>query len=84
MNNWIPITERKPEPHTKVLVTHNPYGDHKEVCIAEWFEYTCPYTKEKFICWHQDSEYVNVDGYDACINHDDLKVAHWQPLIVPA
>jgi hypothetical protein len=81
---WIPITERKPEPFTKVLVTHNPYGDRKGVAIAEWFEWTCPYTKEKFISWHQDSEYVNVDGYDACINHDNLNVTHWKPLIDPA
>lgn len=81
---WIPITERFPEQHQKVLVTHIPYGDHKEVAIASWFNWTCPYTKEKFTSWHVDSEYVNVDGYDACINHEDLTVTHWQPLIDPA
>lgn len=33
--NWIPITEAMPEPFTKVMVTHTPYNDHKEVAIAE-------------------------------------------------
>lgn len=82
--NWIPITEAIPEPFTKVMVTHTPYNDHKEVAIAEWFTWTHPYSNEKIMCWHQDSEYVNVDGYDACMNHDDLKVTHWMPLIDPA
>ena len=81
---WISISEKMPEPHTKVLVTHTPWSDFKEVCIAQWFEWTHPHTKEKIVSWHQDSEYVNVDGYDACIDHDDLKVTHWQPLIDPA
>ena len=81
---WIPITEKLPEQHARVLVTHTPWADFKEVCIASWFEYTSSLSKKKEICWHQDSEYVNVDGYDACINHDELKVTHWQTLIDPA
>ena len=82
--NWIPLTDRFPESHTRVLITHNPYSDIKEVCIATWFEYVNPYNKQKVIVWHQDDEYINVDGYDACLNHDELKVTHWMPLIDPA
>jgi hypothetical protein len=81
---WIPITDKMPKPSTRVLVTHNPYSDIKEVAIAEWFEWYSTLTKKTEIAWHQDSEYVNVDGYDACLGHEELKVTHWMPLIDPA
>lgn len=79
MNNWTPITTAMPEANTRVLVTHNTFGE-KEVCIAIMWVYS----KTNQPIWHQDSEHVNVGRADACINHDELNVTHWMPIIDPA
>lgn len=83
MNTWIPITEKMPISHTRVLVTHEPYAGHKEVCIASWFTWYERCAKKEHICWHQDTEWAEVNG-DAGLDHEDLNVTHWKPLIDPA
>ena len=95
MENWIPVTERMPEPGSKVLITYlNSLGNRRTVCGWHAPEKYFEAASESEIAEYDeatDNYYDPAGWYESIDNWEDYshvvvhegQPSHWMPLPEP-